>query len=93
MVWVWVWGVLLRVFGRKRVCSLLPLCTQVAQLEISRGGNLQTLVFPLPSCVVRLHHDADVLECRKHALLAVKRDNPWSKIESFMSLAANANDT
>ncbi len=58
-----------------------------------RAGSLQTLVFPLPSCVVRLHHDSDVLECRKHVMLAVKRDNPWSKIESFMSLAANENDT
>ena len=88
---------LLRVFGRKLFVVSVLSCrldvTQVAQLEISRGGNLHTLVFPLPSCVVRLHHDADVLECRKHALLAVKRDNPWSKIESFMSLAANANDT
>ena len=88
---------LLRVLGRKLFVVSVLSCrldvAQVAQLEISRGGNLQTLVFPLPSCVVRLHHDADVLECRKRALLAVKRDNPWSKIESFMSLAANANDT
>ena len=46
-------------------------------MEVMRGHSLQTLVFPLPSCVIRLRHDRDVLECRKHLLLAVKRDNPW----------------
>ena len=61
-------------------------------MEVLRGRSLQVLVFQLPSCVQRLRRDGDVLDCRKHLLLTVKRDNPWSKIESFFSLAADVDD-
>ncbi len=61
-------------------------------MEVLRDGSLQTLVFQIPPSVVRARHIADVLDYRTHVLLEVKRENPYSKIESFVELTCRPDD-